>query len=176
MNKTKCQVWSASLISTRDGHADADIRIIFRMSQQYRAIKKVQIFTKERCGYPHYPTYVGYSMILSDNAEVDADIRIRMAIPSKKVCWLLPVDKFSILILADQYYSTSKEGQTAAVWIIFFLPSFLRPHSPTLCVFFKRTRLRPFFTFAFVPGLHMARSFHRPDIFLHRTQNHFSAH
>ena len=35
-----------------------------------------------RCGYPHYPTYVGYSAILSDNAEVDADIRIRMAIPS----------------------------------------------------------------------------------------------
>ena len=35
-----------------------------------------------RCGYPHYPTYVGYSAILSDNAEVDADIRIRVAIPS----------------------------------------------------------------------------------------------
>ena len=27
--------------------------------------------------------YVGYSAILSDNAEVDADIRIRMAIPSQ---------------------------------------------------------------------------------------------
>ena len=26
--------------------------------------------------------HVGYSAILSDNAEVDADIRIRMAIPS----------------------------------------------------------------------------------------------
>ena len=26
--------------------------------------------------------YVGYSAILSDNAEVDADIRIRMAIPN----------------------------------------------------------------------------------------------
>ena len=35
-----------------------------------------------QCRYPHYPTYVGYSAILSDNAEVDADIRIRMAIPS----------------------------------------------------------------------------------------------
>ena len=145
------------MVSTRDDHAD-----IFADAH--------------RCGYPHYPTYVGYSMKLSVNAEVDAGIRIRMAIPSKKVCWLLSVDKFSFLFLADQYYSTSKEGQTAAVWIIFFLPSFLRPHSPTLCVFFKRTRLRPFFTFAFVPGLHMARSFHRPDIFFHRTQNHFSAH
>ena len=31
---------------------------------------------------PHHPTYVGYSAILSDNAEVDADIRIRMAIPA----------------------------------------------------------------------------------------------
>ena len=29
------------------------------------------------CGYPHYPTYVGYSAIYADNA----DIRIRMAIP-----------------------------------------------------------------------------------------------
>ena len=36
-----------------------------------------------RCRYTHYPTYVGYSAILSDNAEVDADIRIRMAIPSQ---------------------------------------------------------------------------------------------
>ena len=31
-----------------------------------------------RCGYPHYLTYVGYSTIYAD----DADIRIRMAIPS----------------------------------------------------------------------------------------------
>ena len=50
-------------VTTRDGHAD-----IFDDAH--------------RCGYPHYPTYVGYSAILSDNAEVDADIRIRMAIPS----------------------------------------------------------------------------------------------
>ena len=48
-------------VRIRDGHADifADAR---------------------RCGYPHYPTYVGYSAILSDNAEVDADIC--MAIPN----------------------------------------------------------------------------------------------
>ena len=38
-------------------------------------------------GYVHrfvcriYPTHVGYSALLLDNAEVDADIRIRMAIP-----------------------------------------------------------------------------------------------
>ena len=32
--------------------------------------------------YPHYPTYVGYSAIYADNADIDADIRIRMAIPS----------------------------------------------------------------------------------------------
>ena len=31
-----------------------------------------------RCRYPHYPTYVGYSGIYAD---IDADIRIRMAIP-----------------------------------------------------------------------------------------------
>ena len=31
-----------------------------------------------RCGYPHYPTYVGYSAIYADNA----DIHIRVAIPS----------------------------------------------------------------------------------------------
>ena len=41
MNKTKCQVWSASLISTRDGHADADIRINFRIIRQYRAISDI---------------------------------------------------------------------------------------------------------------------------------------
>ena len=41
------------------------------------------IFADEhRCRCLHYPTYVGYSAILSDNAEVDADIRIRMAIPN----------------------------------------------------------------------------------------------
>ena len=34
------------------------------------------------CGYPHYPTYVGYSAIYADNADIDADIRIRMAIPT----------------------------------------------------------------------------------------------
>ena len=33
------------------------------------------------CGYPHYPTYVGYSMIYAD---IDADICIRMAIPKRK--------------------------------------------------------------------------------------------
>ena len=33
------------------------------------------IFADEhRCRCLHYPTYVGYSAILSDNAEVDADI------------------------------------------------------------------------------------------------------
>ena len=53
-------------ITTRDGHAD-----IFGDAH--------------RCGYPRYPTYVGYSAILSDNAEVDADIRIRIAIPSLDV-------------------------------------------------------------------------------------------
>ena len=46
---------SENHISTRDGHAD-----IFGDAH--------------RCGYPHYPSYVGYSAILSDNAEVDADI------------------------------------------------------------------------------------------------------
>ena len=51
------------MVSTRDDHAD-----IFADAH--------------RCWYLHYPTYVGYSAILSDNAEVDADIRIRMAIPS----------------------------------------------------------------------------------------------
>ena len=44
------------------------------------------IFADEhRCRCLHYPTYVGYSAILSDNAEVDADIRIRIAIPSLDV-------------------------------------------------------------------------------------------
>ena len=38
-----------------------------------------------RCVCWIYPTYVGYSAILSDNAEVDADIRIRIAIPSLDV-------------------------------------------------------------------------------------------
>ena len=32
---------------------------------------------------PHHPTYVGYSAIYADNADIDADIRIRMAIPSR---------------------------------------------------------------------------------------------
>ena len=36
--------------------------------------------------------YVGYSAILSDNAEVDADIRIRMAIPNSN-----PTQFFSVL-------------------------------------------------------------------------------
>ena len=36
-----------------------------------------------RCVCRIYLTYDGYSVILSDNAEVDADIRIRMAIPSR---------------------------------------------------------------------------------------------
>ena len=48
----------------RDGHAD-----IFADAH--------------RCGYPHYPTCVGYSAIYADNADIDADIRIRMAIPSR---------------------------------------------------------------------------------------------
>ena len=52
-----------SWVLIRDGHAD-------------------MFGDAHRCRYPHYPTYVGYSAILSDNAEVDADIRIRMAIPS----------------------------------------------------------------------------------------------
>ena len=49
-------------IPSRDGHAD-----IF--GDAHRCVCRI------------YPTYVGYSAILSDNAEVDADIRIRMAIP-----------------------------------------------------------------------------------------------
>ena len=53
-------------IFIRDGHAD-----IFGDAH--------------RCVCQIYPTYVGYSAILSDNAEVDADIRIRMAIPSLDV-------------------------------------------------------------------------------------------
>ena len=54
---------SVARVLIRDGHAD-------------------MFGNAHRCRYPHYPTYVGYSAILSDNAEVDADIRIRMAIPS----------------------------------------------------------------------------------------------
>ena len=54
------------LVWTRDGHAD-----IFGDAH--------------RCVCWIYPTYVGYSAILSDNAEVDADIRIRIAIPSLDV-------------------------------------------------------------------------------------------
>ena len=69
----------------------------------------------------------------------------------------------------------------AAVWIIFFLPSFLPSTPPPLCVFLKRTWLRPFFTFAFVPGLHMAMALllvpiSAPDNFLDWAQNHFSTH
>ena len=52
------------MMPIRDGHAD-----IFGDAH--------------RCRYPHYLTYVGYSAILSDNAEVDEDIRIRMAIPNQ---------------------------------------------------------------------------------------------
>ena len=50
--------------NTRDGHAD-----IFADAH--------------RCGYPHYPTYAGYSAIYADNADIDADIRIRMEIPKQ---------------------------------------------------------------------------------------------
>ena len=52
------------MVGIRDGHAD-----IFGDAH--------------RCVCRMNPTYVGYSAILSDNAEVDADIRIRMAIPSR---------------------------------------------------------------------------------------------
>ena len=65
----------------------------WRKVHPYKIIKKLSIQIRDghadifadahRCGYPHYPTYVGYSAILSDNAEVDADIRI--AIPSLDV-------------------------------------------------------------------------------------------
>ena len=48
---------------TRDGHAD-----IFGDAH--------------RCVCWIYPTYVGYSAILSDNAEVVVDICIRIAIPN----------------------------------------------------------------------------------------------
>ena len=42
----------------------------------------VDIFANaHRCRYPHYPTYVGNSTIY---AYIDADIRIRMAIPQRK--------------------------------------------------------------------------------------------
>ena len=51
--------------SIRDGHAD-----IFAHAH--------------RCGYLHYPTYVGYSAIYAD---IDADIRIRMAIPGTHRIW-----------------------------------------------------------------------------------------
>ena len=54
--------WKTTMVGIRDGHAD-----IFGDAH--------------RCVCWIYPTYVGYSAILSDNAEVDADIRIRMAIP-----------------------------------------------------------------------------------------------
>ena len=55
------------LISTRDGHVD--------------------MFTDaHRCGYLHYPTHVGYSAIYADNADIDADIRIRLAIPNIHPC------------------------------------------------------------------------------------------
>ena len=44
-----------------------------------------------RCIFRIYLTYVGYSAILSDNAEVDVDIRIRMpsllAMPSQDYCF-----------------------------------------------------------------------------------------
>ena len=49
-------------IGMTNGHAD-----IFANAHRYR--------------YPHYPTYVGYSAIYAD---IDADIRIRMAIPKRK--------------------------------------------------------------------------------------------
>ena len=57
-----CELIGYDWIGTRDGHAD-----IF--GDAHRCVCRI------------YPTYVGYSAILSDNAEVDVDIRIRMAIP-----------------------------------------------------------------------------------------------
>ena len=53
----RCRVY------TRDGHAD-----IFAHAH--------------RCGYPHYPTYVGYSSIYAAHISDRHPIRIRMAIPN----------------------------------------------------------------------------------------------
>ena len=54
--------WSNRGVLSRDVHADV-------FSDAHQCVCRI------------YPTYVGYSAILLDNAEVDADIRIRMAIP-----------------------------------------------------------------------------------------------
>ena len=50
-------------ILIRDGHAD-----IFADAH--------------RCGYPHYPTYVGYSAIYAAHISDRHPIRFRMAIPN----------------------------------------------------------------------------------------------
>ena len=50
-------------IATRDGHKD-----IFADAH--------------RCGYPHYPTYIGYSAIYAAHISDKHPIRIRMAIPN----------------------------------------------------------------------------------------------
>ena len=48
--------------------------------------------------------HVGYSAILSDNAEVDADIRIRMAIPSRgSLCFSLEVLKSLQSVDSEQW-------------------------------------------------------------------------
>ena len=51
-------------IATRDGHKD-----IFADAH--------------RCGYPHYPTYIGYSAIYAAHISDRQPIRIRMAIPNR---------------------------------------------------------------------------------------------
>ena len=48
-----------------------------------------------RCVCRIYLTYFGYSTISSDNAEVDADIRIRIAIPNWNRTSLVDFDLFT---------------------------------------------------------------------------------
>ena len=64
-NATMFVVCWMECIHIRDGHAD-----IFGDAQPHR------------CGFPHYPTYIGYSAIYAAHISDRHDIRIRMAIPS----------------------------------------------------------------------------------------------
>ena len=69
--------------SSSSGNLDV-IEGILQWSMAYELGMAMRIYLEMRsdADIGLYPTYVGYSAILLDNAEVDADIPIRMAIPN----------------------------------------------------------------------------------------------
>ena len=75
------------MVSIRDGHAD--------------------IFADADCGYPHYPTYVGYSAIYVARISDRQPNRICMAIPSQYPIYI----KKYIISTCEEGFDSGNQGK-----------------------------------------------------------------